>query len=70
MSKAKFAVKGKFDCATMQPGSVVIDREQKTFSVRPRGRRRVFTLPLDYVAEIVCCRVIKWEVGNKLGGGR
>ncbi len=57
--KAKFKVVGRFDKATVQDGTVTIDRASGLFSVRPKGSRREFTLGLSVVAEIVVAKIAK-----------
>lgn len=62
MSIARFKVNGQFDRPITQEGTLEIDRKNGLISVRPKGRRRVYTLPLAVVAEYVCWKVIKAEV--------
>lgn len=61
---SRFRVVGKLDTSAPRPGVVLIDRGAGLFSVRPYRRRRVYTLPLSTVAEIVCARIIKAELAE------
>jgi hypothetical protein len=57
---------GRFDQASRQQhGTVIIDRSIQTFAVRPHRRRRMYELPLVFVAEWVCQHVIKIETMEK-----
>ena len=59
MRIARAKVEGSFDkAAGQQTATVEIDRDRGLFSVRPLRSRRVYTLPLATVAEIVCHRII------------
>lgn len=62
MSIARFKTSGKFDKSCIQEGTVEIDRDKGLISVRPKGRRRTYTLPLSAVAELICWKVINAEV--------
>jgi hypothetical protein len=62
---SRFRVVGKLDTSVPAPGLVLIDRNAGLFSVRPYRRRRLYTLPLSTVAEIVCSRIIKAEIAAK-----
>jgi hypothetical protein len=63
MSIAKFPVRGKLDSAGGdQEGSVLIDRGAGTFTVRPKGSRTVYTLPLAVVATWVCQQTLAAQV--------
>ena len=63
---AHFKVSGRLDNASArQPGTVTIDRGARVFTVRPHGRRRVYELPLDVVAEMVVTRILRAEVFAK-----
>jgi hypothetical protein len=46
-------------------GTVTIDRGASLFSVRPLRRRRIYTLPLDKVAEMVVQRIIAAEAAER-----
>jgi hypothetical protein len=48
-----------------QSGTVLIDRENGDFHVRPKGRRRLYTLPLSQVAHMVCSTIIRSELLEK-----
>ena len=61
----RFRVVARLDLSRPQEGTVEIDRGSGTLSVRPYRRRRVYTLPLATVAEIVVSRIIKAEVAEK-----
>lgn len=65
MSIARFKTIGQFDQSYVQAGTVEIDRNANLISVRPKGRRRTYTLPLSTVAEIICWRVIRAELLQK-----
>lgn len=65
MSVARFKTIGQFDQSYVQSGTVEIDRDANLISVRPKGRRRTYTLPLSTVAEIICWRVIRAELLEK-----
>lgn len=61
----RYRIVGRLDMARPQDGTVLVDREAGLFSVRPLRRRRVYTLPLATVAELVCSKIIKAEVAAK-----
>lgn len=64
---ARFKVIARLDMAsTPISGTVTIDRDAGLFSVRPKGRRQEYTLPLADVADMVVHRLIQAEVGLKL----
>lgn len=65
MAIARFKIVGQFDQSYMQKATIEIDRGANLISVRPKGRRRIYTLPLSSVAEIICWRVIKAELLDK-----
>lgn len=65
MSIARFKTIGLFDHSYVQQGTVEIDRNANIISVRPKGRRRTYTLPLSTVAEIIVWKVIKAELLQK-----
>lgn len=65
MSIARFKTIGQFDQSYMQHGTVEVDRDHNLISVRPKGRRRTYTLPLSAVAEIICWKVIRAELAEK-----
>jgi hypothetical protein len=66
MSVARFRVCGRLDMATRPSyGTVTIDRGANLFSVRPLRRRRIYTLPLDNVAEMVVRSIIMLELREK-----
>jgi hypothetical protein len=62
MSIARARVVGRFDLGTLQEATVTIDRSRLLFSVRPLRRRRAYELPLAFVAEMCCLRVIRAEL--------
>mgnify|MGYP001564365114 CR=1 FL=1 len=71
MRRARLRVIGRFDAASRtQEATVEIDRAALLFSVRPLRRRRTYVLPLATVAEIVCQRIIKAEVAERLAAKR
>lgn len=63
MSIAHFTCYWHFD-GTSQ-ATVSIDRGAGTFEVRPYRRKKSYTLPLAFIAEIVATRCIKAEVLRK-----
>lgn len=65
MAIARFKTIGQFDQSYIQPATIEIDRGANLISVRPKGRRRTYTLPLSSVAEIICWRVIRAELLEK-----
>jgi hypothetical protein len=66
MTVARFPVTGTLDGAGgRQSGAVLIDRDSGDFSVRPRGRRRLYTMPLSVVASMVCSAIIRSELAEK-----
>lgn len=66
MSVARFRVAGRLDMASRtQEGTVTVDRGADLFSVRPLRRRRIYTLPLSKVAEMVCQKIIMAEAREK-----
>lgn len=65
MAIARFKTMGQFDQSYLQSATVEIDRAADLISVRPKGRRRTYTLPLSAVAEIICWRVIRAELIQK-----
>lgn len=63
---ARIRVIGRFELASVpQDATVTIERGAGLFHVRPLRKRRVYTLPLATVAEIVVQRLIKAEVAEK-----
>lgn len=66
MSVARFRVSGRLDMAArLGYGTVEIDRNAGLFSVRPLRRRRIYTLPLGTVADMVCRSIIQAEAAEK-----
>jgi hypothetical protein len=66
MSVARAKVYGRFDTAGAgQSATVELERELGLFSVRPYRRRKVYTLPLAVVAEMVCHRIMLSEAAEK-----
>lgn len=66
MRPARFRVFGRFDVAGgIQEATVTVDRDTKTFKVRPLRRHRSYDLDLATVAAIVCQRIISMEVREK-----
>ena len=64
MSVARARVAGRFDAGRLQEATVTVDRRRLLFSVRPLRRRRAYELPLALVAEMVCLRVIRFELAR------
>lgn len=61
-----FRVTGRFESASrINEGTVTIDRNARTFSVRQLRHRRVFTVSLDYVADHVVRSMLAAEVREK-----
>jgi len=56
----RIKVLGRIDGAA--GATVTIDRKLRLFTVRPKGRRRTFELPLAFVAEMVVAKVVKQEL--------
>jgi hypothetical protein len=48
-----------------QGATVTIDRDRLLVHVRPKGERRLYTLTLETVAEMVVSRVVKDELGKR-----
>jgi hypothetical protein len=66
MSVARFPVTGRLDWgAGHHAGTVLINRENGDFSVRPRGRRRLYTMPIGIVATMVCEAIVRSELAEK-----
>jgi hypothetical protein len=63
MTTARFPIYWNFD-GTKQ-GTVSINRQAGTFTVRAHRRHKAYELPLAFVAEIVAVRCIKAEVLRK-----
>lgn len=63
MTTARFKVYWHFDGTTQ--GTVEIDRNVGTFTVRPHRRHTAYELPLAFVAQVVAERVIKAEAFRK-----
>jgi len=59
---ARFRVLGKLDRSYLQGGTVTIDRASGVLTIKPLRRRRVYSLPLNTVAEIIVSKIIKSEV--------
>ena len=61
-----FRVSGRLDMASRPTfGTVTVERSTGLFSVRPLRRRRLYTLPLSTVAEMVVRTLIAAEVREK-----
>jgi len=65
MAIARFKTSGHLDASYTQDGTIEVDRTAGLISVRPKGRRRMYTLPLSTIAEIICYRVIRAELLEK-----
>ena len=66
MRLARFKVSGRLDGAGgLRQGTVLIDRASGLLHVRPLRRRRVYTMPLSMVADMVCQRIITNELYEK-----
>jgi hypothetical protein len=63
--KAHFRVNGRLDMASrLQAGTLTIDLGSRTVRIRPYKRRKLYELPLDFVAEWIC-RLAVIEAANK-----
>ena len=62
-AKAHFEIAGRLD--NTAGGTLTIDRKLGLLDVRPRGRRRTYTLPLVDVANLVICKVVKAELSRR-----
>lgn len=66
MRLARFKVFGRLDGAGgAKAGTILIDRAAGLLHVRPLRRRRVYTMPLSMVADMVCQRILMNEVAEK-----
>ena len=63
MSISRFKVSWRFDGT--EGGTVTIDRASNIIAVRPLRRHRTYALPLAFVAQLVCERIIKAEAQEK-----
>lgn len=77
MKQAHFRVSGRLNTAGARgtEGTVTIDRGNgepgsALFNVRPLRRRRVYTLPLSTVAELVVFAIVRQEAREKLAERR
>lgn len=62
----RYRIEGRLDGA--QGGTMLIDRERALVTVRPRGRRKTYTLPLLAVAEMILARVVRYDtIGGAIG---
>ena len=66
MTCARFPVTGSLDgTGRRQRGTVTIDRETGTFTVRPLRRKKTYELPLSVVADLVCKTIIISELRER-----
>lgn len=66
MRCARFKVFGQLDGAGgAKQGTVIVDRVSGLLHVRPFRRKRVYTMPLSMVADMVCKRILMNEVMEK-----
>lgn len=71
MSRSRFPIFARLDEASRtQQGTVTIDRNAETFAVRPKRRRREYTLPLGFVASLVVRHVLKVELAERKAAKR
>jgi hypothetical protein len=64
--KARFTVFERLDAASVpQRGTLSIDRETGLCEVRPLRRRRVYALPVSFVARMVCRHVLLQELAER-----
>lgn len=69
MSIARFRARGRFVRASKETeAEVVIDRKVGLFTVRPLRSKRLYTLPLSTVAEIVVSKCVKADLATKKKG--
>lgn len=59
-TKAHFEIAGRVDNA--QGGRLTVDRSLGLVTVRPKGKRRTYVLPLVDVANIIVSKVVKAEL--------
>lgn len=57
---SRFKITGRVDGAA--GATLTVDRDRELIAVRPKGRRRVYELTLQYVAEMIVARVVKQEL--------
>jgi len=63
---AHFRVEARFDAAGgKQEGTVTVDRDAGLVHVRPLRAQRVYTMPLDMVADMICQRIVLNEVRDQ-----
>ncbi|MFZ5469459.1 MAG: hypothetical protein ACOZIN_08485 [Myxococcota bacterium] len=60
---ARFRVFGRFNGAPA--ATVIVNRASGIITVRPLRRRKVYELPLAFVAELVMWRILKAEAAEK-----
>lgn len=66
MRAARFRVMGVLDgSGGIRSGTLTIERVTGLVHVRPFRRRRVYTMPLSMVADMICKRIILNEVHEK-----
>lgn len=71
MSRSRYRVMGRLDGAGgVRVGTVTIDRTTGILEVRPLRRRRVFSMPLSTVADMVCRAIVVAEVREKRAAKR
>jgi len=64
--KSRFKVYGRLDgSGGGMSGTMIIDRDAGLAHVRPARRRRMYTMPLSMVADMICMRIIHNEVREK-----
>jgi len=57
---SRFKVVGRLD--GVQGGTLEVDRARGLVTVRPKGRRRTYSLPILTVAEMVLAKVVRAEI--------
>lgn len=66
MSLARFKVMGVLDGAGgARSGTVLIDRGANLLHVRPFRRKRLYTMPLGMVEDMVCRRILLNEAAER-----
>lgn len=65
MTIARFPIYAFLDRTKPTKGTVEIDREQKTFTVRPHRAHQTYSMPLDIVASMVVRASVAAEVRDK-----
>jgi len=63
---SRFKVFGRLDGAGgARAGTVLIERAAGLVHVRPHRRKRVYTMPLSMVADMICTRILMNEAADR-----